>query len=57
MRCDLSGALLHGAKLRGADLRGSDLSSLDPLTVEAAGARIDLEQAAVIAMALGFELG
>ncbi|MFF8290979.1 pentapeptide repeat-containing protein [Streptomyces sp. NPDC016309] len=57
LRCDLSGALLHGAKLKDADLRGSDLSSLDPLTVDPAGARIDLEQAAVIATALGFHLG
>ncbi len=53
---DLSGAALHGAKLTGADLRGSDLSALDPLTVELAGARIDLEQAAVIAGALGFDV-
>lgn len=53
---DLSGALLHGSKLIGADLRGSDLSALDPLTVELAGAKIDLEQAAVIATALGFDV-
>ncbi|MFD3437269.1 pentapeptide repeat-containing protein [Streptomyces sp. NPDC058685] len=53
---DLSGSLLHGAKLSGADLRGSDLSALDPLTVEVAGAKIDLEQAAVVAAALGFDV-
>ena len=53
---DLSGAMLGGAKLTGADLRGSDLSSLDPQTVELAGAKIDLEQAAVIATALGLEV-
>ena len=55
-RVDLSGAMLGAAKLTGADLRGSDLSSLDPLTVELAGAKIDLEQAAVIATALGLEV-
>ncbi|MCM2393354.1 pentapeptide repeat-containing protein [Streptomyces albipurpureus] len=53
---DLSGATLRGVKLQGADLRGSDLSALDPLTTELAGAKIDLEQAAVIATALGFEV-
>ncbi|WP_406000176.1 pentapeptide repeat-containing protein [Streptomyces sp. NBC_00829] len=53
---DLSGAMLHGSKLVRADLRGSDLSSLDPLTVELAGAKIDPGQAAVIASALGFEV-
>lgn len=53
---DLSGAVLHGSKLTGADLRGSDLSALDPLTVELAGAKIDLEQAAVIATTLGFDV-
>ncbi|WP_229868915.1 pentapeptide repeat-containing protein [Streptomyces inusitatus] len=54
---DLSGAMLHSARLAGADLRGSELSSLDPLTVRIEGARIDLGQAAVIAAALGFEVG
>ncbi|MQS38808.1 pentapeptide repeat-containing protein [Streptomyces katsurahamanus] len=53
---DLSGAMLHSAKLAGADLRGSDLSALDPRTVELAGAKIDLEQAAVIATALGLDV-
>lgn len=56
VRVDLSGAMLHSAKLAGADLRGSDLSSLDPLTVDIGGAKIDLEQAAVIAAALGFDV-
>ncbi|MFD9907801.1 pentapeptide repeat-containing protein [Streptomyces sp. NPDC059063] len=55
--CDLSGAMLHSAQLMGADLRGSDLSALDPLTVSVGGAKIDLDQAGVIAGALGFEVG
>ena len=54
--CDLSGAMLHGSKLISADLRGSNLSSLDPLTVELGGAMIDLEQAAVVATALGLRV-
>ncbi|MFI1397593.1 pentapeptide repeat-containing protein [Streptomyces sp. NPDC020681] len=53
---DLSGAMLRGANFSRADLRGSDLSALHPLTSEIAGAKIDLEQAAVIAAALGFEV-
>jgi fluoroquinolone resistance protein len=44
------------SKLTGADLRRSDLSALDPLTVELSGAKIDLEQAAVIATTLGFDV-
>jgi uncharacterized protein YjbI with pentapeptide repeats len=50
---DLSGAWLHRASFEKADLRGSDLSSLDPLNVDLAGARIDATQATVIAEALG----
>jgi fluoroquinolone resistance protein len=53
---DLGGAMLHSAKFNRCDLRGSDLSSLDPLTVELSGAKISLEQAAVIAGALGLEV-
>ncbi|MEV6406577.1 pentapeptide repeat-containing protein [Streptomyces bobili] len=52
-RTDLSGAMLHSSQMDGTDLRGSDISSLDPLTVKIAGATISLEQAAVIAEALG----
>ncbi|GAA2701202.1 pentapeptide repeat-containing protein [Micromonospora olivasterospora] len=54
---DLSGAQLHGCRLGGADLRGSDLTALDPTVVERAGARIDAEQAVVLAQALGFRVG
>jgi fluoroquinolone resistance protein len=54
---DLSGALLHKASFNGADLRGSDLSAFDPLTVDLADATIDLEQAAVIAVAFGLRIG
>ncbi|WP_329020388.1 pentapeptide repeat-containing protein [Streptomyces sp. NBC_00690] len=53
---DLSGTTFLGANLSGADLRGSDLSSLNPLAVQVSGAKIDLEQAAVIAGALGLEV-
>ncbi|GAA1772049.1 pentapeptide repeat-containing protein [Luedemannella helvata] len=54
---DLTGAELRGARLDRSDLRGSDLSTLDPLAVTRAGARISAEQAVVIAMALGFAIG
>ncbi|MDK1472692.1 pentapeptide repeat-containing protein [Streptomyces sp. 549] len=54
--CDLSACALEGADLSGADLRGSDLSTLDPLTVRLRGARIGLEQAAVLATALGLRV-
>lgn len=50
---DLSGATLTGAKLNGADLRGSDLSALNPMAVELRGATISLEQAAMLATAMG----
>jgi len=54
---DLSGAWMHGASFRGADLRGSDLSALDPLNSDVADALIDVEQAMVIATALGLRIG
>jgi fluoroquinolone resistance protein len=54
---DLSGAWMHGASFRGADLRGSDLSALDPLQCDVADALIDVEQAMVIAAALGLRIG
>jgi fluoroquinolone resistance protein len=54
---DLSGARLHRASFHGSDLRGSDLSSLDPLNVDIVGAKIDIEQAAAIAEALGLRVG
>lgn len=53
---DLSGAWLHRASFVGTDLRGSDLSSLDPLASKIDGARIDIEQATVIAEALGLRV-
>jgi uncharacterized protein YjbI with pentapeptide repeats len=54
---DLSGAWLRGASFHGADLRGSDLSALDPRVCDVADALIDVEQALVIAAALGLRIG
>ncbi len=54
---DLSGAWLRGASFHGADLRGSDLSALDPLLCDVVDALIDVEQAMVIAAALGLRIG
>lgn len=54
---DLSDALVHAASFRGADLRGSDLSALDPLNNDVQDALIDVEQAMVIATALGLRFG
>ncbi len=56
LRVDLSGAWLHGAKLSGCDLRGSDLSTLDPLATEVHRAVIDVDQAVVVAGAVGFDV-
>lgn len=53
---DLSGAWMHSAKMSRCDLRGSDLSALDPLTTEIAHAVIDVDQAVVIAEALGLDV-
>src|SRR6187397_3517240 len=55
--CGLAGAWLRGANLHGTDLRGSDLTSLDPLDADVGEARIDVEQALVIATALGLRIG
>ncbi|HEV2640931.1 MAG TPA: pentapeptide repeat-containing protein [Actinocrinis sp.] len=54
--CDLSGAWLHNTVLTGCDLRGSDLSALDPSTVELRGALVTMDQAVVIATALGLDV-
>jgi fluoroquinolone resistance protein len=54
---DLSGAWMHGASFHGADLRGSDLSALDPLQCDVVDALIDVEQAMVLAAALGLRIG
>lgn len=53
---DLSGAWLHSAKMSRCDLRGSDLSTLDPLTTEINRAVIDVDQAVVLAGALGLDV-
>lgn len=53
---DLSGAWLHGADLSLCDLRGSDISSLDPTDVKLRGAIITIDQAMVIASALGLDV-
>jgi len=54
---DLAGAWLHNASFQGTDLRGSDLSALDPMHAEIGGAMIDVEQALVVATALGLRIG
>jgi hypothetical protein len=41
----------------GDGARGSDLSALDPVNGEITGALIDVEQALVIATALGLRIG
>ena len=48
---------MHGASFHGADLRGSDLSALDPRVCDVVDALIDVEQAMVIAAALGLRIG
>lgn len=53
---DLAGALLHRADFSLCDLRGSDLSSLDPEETEIRGAIVSLDQAIVIAEALGLDI-
>ena len=53
---DLAGALLHKADFSECDLRRSDLGSLDPETTEIRGAIVTLEQAIVIASALGLDI-
>lgn len=54
--CDTSGVTWHRARLERCDLRGSDLSSLDPATVELAGARVTIDQAVQVAEALGLDV-
>ncbi|HET6626644.1 MAG TPA: pentapeptide repeat-containing protein [Nocardioidaceae bacterium] len=56
LRVDLSGSWLHGAKMSGCDLRGSDLSTLDPVSTEIHRAVIDVDQAVVVAGAVGFDV-
>ena len=53
---DLAGASLDGVKLTGCDLRGSDLSSLAPAHVDLTDAIVTVEQAIVIATALGLDV-
>jgi uncharacterized protein YjbI with pentapeptide repeats len=53
---DLSRAALHGVTFTRADLRGSDLTALDPLASELTGAMVRVEQAVVIAQALGLSV-
>lgn len=53
---DLAGALLDGADLSECDLRGSDLSGLEPGSVKLSGAIVTIEQALVIATALGLDV-
>ena len=53
---DLAGALLHRANFSGCDLRGSDVTSIDPERTELRGAIVTIEQAVVIAEALGLDV-
>ena len=53
---DLAGALLHKANFTGCDLRGSDVSAIDPETTGIRGAIVTIEQAIVIAEALGLDI-
>nr|WP_278260009.1 hypothetical protein [Nocardioides convexus] len=58
-RCTTStsaGPSLHEADLTGADLRGSVLTALDPLTARLGDAVVDLDQAVVLARALGLRV-
>ncbi len=55
-RVDLSGAWLHHAQMSDCDLRGSDISAVDPMNVELNGALIDVDQAVVVATALGIDV-
>ena len=55
-RVDLSGAWLHHAQMTGCDLRGSDISALDPRNVDLNGAIVDVDQAVVVATALGIDV-
>lgn len=53
---NLSGAWLHGANFTDCDLRGSDLSSLEPENAKIRGAIVTLDEAIVIATALGLDI-
>lgn len=53
---DLSGAALRGADLSGCDLRGSDLGGIDPLTVDLRRTLVTIDQAVLIAEALGVDV-
>ena len=52
-RCCFDGANLTGATFRGADLRSSSIHDLNLLEIDFKDAKIDLEQAIVLASALG----
>ena len=53
LRCSFRGSNLSGASFRNADLRGSCLSQTNLLDMNLKGAKIDLEQAVLLAGALG----
>ena len=52
-RCNFRGANLTGASFRNADLRGSCIAETNLLEMDLKGAKIDLEQAVLLAGALG----
>ena len=52
-RCNFRGANLTGASFRGADLRSSCIAETNLLEIDLRGAKIDLEQAVLLAGALG----
>jgi uncharacterized protein YjbI with pentapeptide repeats len=49
----LSGATLMHAVLKGADLRGANLSRIELQALNLTGARLDLNQAVLVARAYG----
>lgn len=54
--CNFSSALMTHCNLKNADIRGSRLDGVDVLEVSFKSTKIDLEQAAVFARALGAEV-
>ena len=52
-RCNFNGANLTGASFREADLRGSSITGTNLLEMDLKGTKIDLEQAVLLAGALG----
>lgn len=56
INAELTGTWFHHANLSGCDLRGSNLISVDPATTELKNAIITIDQAIVLATALGLDV-